>query len=69
MLEVIVAPLRWRRGPRDLQAAGDGVATLAGAYSYRVLHSSFAVDAAIVGGICSAVVATIAFLTAAGRDR
>jgi hypothetical protein len=43
------------------------VATLAGVYSQRVLHSTFAVDAAIVGGVCSAVVAGIAFLTAAGR--
>jgi hypothetical protein len=43
------------------------VAALAGAYSQRVLHSTFGVDAAIVGGVCSAVVAAIAFLTAAGR--
>jgi hypothetical protein len=43
------------------------VAAVAGAYSERVLHSTFAVDAAITGGVCSAVVAAIAFLTAAGR--
>jgi hypothetical protein len=45
------------------------VATVAGAYSQRVLHSIFAVDAAVVGGVCSAVVAAIAFLTAAGEKR
>jgi hypothetical protein len=45
------------------------VATLAGVYSQRVLHSTFAVDAAIAGGFCSAVVAAVAFLTAAGRRR
>jgi hypothetical protein len=43
------------------------VATLAGAYSEQVLHSTFALDAAIVGGVCSAVVAVIAFISAAGR--
>jgi hypothetical protein len=44
------------------------IASLAGAYSQRVLHSTFAVDAAIVGGVCSGVVAAIAFLAAAGRE-
>ncbi len=43
------------------------VATLAGAYSQRVIHSTFAVDAAILGGVCSAAVAAIAFIAAAGR--
>jgi hypothetical protein len=43
------------------------VAALAGIYSDRVIHSHFGVNAAIVGGVCSAVVAAIAFLTAAGR--
>jgi hypothetical protein len=43
------------------------VATVAGAYSERVLHSTFAVDAAIAGGVCSAVVALVAFLSAAER--
>lgn len=43
------------------------VAALAGAYSERVLHSTLALDAAIVGGVCSAAVAAIAFLAAAGR--
>jgi hypothetical protein len=43
------------------------VATVAGAYSQNVLHSNLAVDAAIVGGVCSAFVAAIAFITAAGR--
>jgi hypothetical protein len=40
---------------------------VAGLYSERVLHSTFAVDAAIAGGVCSAVVAAIAFLSAAER--
>ena len=31
VLEEVVAPLRRRRGPGDLEAAGDGVAALAGA--------------------------------------
>ncbi len=43
------------------------VAALAGVYSERVLHSTFAVDAAIAGGLCSAVVAAIALISAAGR--
>jgi uncharacterized membrane protein len=43
------------------------VAAVAGFYSERVLHSPFAVDAAIAGGVCSAVVAAIAFLSAAER--
>src|SRR5437867_709768 len=29
VLEVVVAPLRWRRGPDDFQAAGDRVTSLA----------------------------------------
>jgi hypothetical protein len=43
------------------------VATLGGVYSERVLHSPFAVDAAITGALCSAAVATFAFTSAAGR--
>jgi hypothetical protein len=43
------------------------VASVAGAYSERVLHSTLALDAAIIGGVCSAAVAAIAFLAAAGR--
>jgi hypothetical protein len=33
------------------------------------MHSNIALDAAIVGGVCSAVVAAIAFASAAGRMR
>ena len=47
--------------------ASCAVATVAGAYSARVLHSTIALDSAIVGGVCSAVVAAIAFAAAAGR--
>jgi hypothetical protein len=43
------------------------IAALAGAYSARVLHSTAALDSAIVGGVCSAVVAAIAFASAASR--
>jgi hypothetical protein len=72
-----VRPRRPRRGGRRALLVRLGlfwlalvaVATLAGADSQRVLHSTFAVDAAIVGGVCSAVVAAIAFLAAAGRKR
>lgn len=45
------------------------VAAVAGIYSERVLYSTFAVDAAIAGGVCSATIAAIAFISAAGRRR
>jgi len=68
-------PRRPRRGGRRALLVRLGlvwlallaVATVAGAYSERVLHSTFAVDAAIAGGVCSAVVALVAFLSAAER--
>jgi hypothetical protein len=33
------------------------------------MHSTIALDAAFVGGACSAIVAVVAFASAAGRKR